>query len=324
MSPLDHTLFSDVADALGLQSPAFVEKDYYAIQLLKQFSEIALSDFNLCFAGGTCLSKAHLPTCRMSEDLDLKFSLHPDHNSLNNSQKKKLRRIFKSTISEIINRTDEFEIIESQSRDEGAYCVFSINYPRTHKHSSLRPELKLEFTEINQHFLKPNLSSIKSLYALATNQESEISAFLCDCVETILIEKFISLLRRTAEFSRGHSKDEDKTLIRHVYDLSLITSYKYNKSYAKKIFSEVVIGDQARFGNRHVEFKLNPHNEFMHGLKLLLDDHKYKHQYVNFLGPLVYHPNPPSWEEGIGSLKDLANSLLQKGVSKMVLSTPFI
>lgn len=32
MSAFDSTLFSDVADALGISSPVLVEKDYYAVQ----------------------------------------------------------------------------------------------------------------------------------------------------------------------------------------------------------------------------------------------------------------------------------------------------
>ncbi len=73
MSQLDPSLFADIADAIRLPSPAFVEKDYYAVQLLKSIAAIDLPDGKLIFAGGTCLTKVHLPTYRMSEDIDLKF-----------------------------------------------------------------------------------------------------------------------------------------------------------------------------------------------------------------------------------------------------------
>ena len=73
MKSFDPTLFADIADSLKIASPAFIEKDYYAVQLLKAISSIKLSEGKLIFAGGTCLTKVHLPTFRMSEDLDLKF-----------------------------------------------------------------------------------------------------------------------------------------------------------------------------------------------------------------------------------------------------------
>ncbi|MBL1276515.1 MAG: nucleotidyl transferase AbiEii/AbiGii toxin family protein [Ectothiorhodospiraceae bacterium] len=71
--PIDSTLFTDVADALGIAHPAIVEKDYYAIQLLKLLSAVETPDYQLVFAGGTCLAKAHQNTYRMSEDIDIKL-----------------------------------------------------------------------------------------------------------------------------------------------------------------------------------------------------------------------------------------------------------
>ena len=41
MTAFDPSLLPDIANAIGLQGPAFVEKDYYAIQLLKIISENA-------------------------------------------------------------------------------------------------------------------------------------------------------------------------------------------------------------------------------------------------------------------------------------------
>jgi len=70
---LDFTLFADVADTLGIAYPAIVEKDYYAVQLLKLLAGLDTPGYILVFAGGTCLAKAHQNTYRMSEDIDIKF-----------------------------------------------------------------------------------------------------------------------------------------------------------------------------------------------------------------------------------------------------------
>lgn len=62
----DPSLFADVADALGIKSPVIVEKDYYAVQLIKTLSSISFEDYSLVFSGGTCLAKhIEIPTaCR--------------------------------------------------------------------------------------------------------------------------------------------------------------------------------------------------------------------------------------------------------------------
>lgn len=49
--PIDPTLFADVADTLGIAHPAIVEKDYYAIQLLKLLSTLETLNYQLVFAG---------------------------------------------------------------------------------------------------------------------------------------------------------------------------------------------------------------------------------------------------------------------------------
>ena len=54
--PPDTSLFSDVADALGIAHPAIVEKDYYAVQLLKLLSTLEIPGYTFVFAGGTCLA----------------------------------------------------------------------------------------------------------------------------------------------------------------------------------------------------------------------------------------------------------------------------
>lgn len=60
MSNFGIDIFPDIADKLGLPSPAFIEKDYFAIQLLKLITQVNFANCKLYFSGGTCLSKTHL------------------------------------------------------------------------------------------------------------------------------------------------------------------------------------------------------------------------------------------------------------------------
>ncbi len=309
MNPLDPSLFADVADAIRLPSPAFIEKDYYAIQLLKAISEINLSDGKLIFAGGTCLAKAHFPTYRMSEDIDLKFVPGDGFVNLSDSQKRKFRSYFGSIIIKAVENSDLFKLINKDSSSEGRYRCLSVNYPKSHNHVALRPELKLEFTEVTAQHVLPITASIGSIYANVLKYPDEVHALACDHIETILVEKFVGLLRRTAEVERGYSDGDDATLVRHVYDLYLINAQGRSFSHIGDIFKQVVQKDIIQFGMRHTEFKSDPIAELLYGLGILTNDSKYKDRYEKFLGPLVYNANPPSWDSGIKSLIDVSTVL---------------
>ena len=67
---LNRDLILEVAGKFG-SKPAFIEKDWYAVQLLKVISEFKNDrGVNLVFSGGTSLSKGFGLIKRFSEDLD--------------------------------------------------------------------------------------------------------------------------------------------------------------------------------------------------------------------------------------------------------------
>lgn len=56
---LGRTIFEDVADAVGLNNPAIVEKDYFIVQLLQLVKNIELPHHDIVFSGGTALAGVH-------------------------------------------------------------------------------------------------------------------------------------------------------------------------------------------------------------------------------------------------------------------------
>lgn len=310
MTVFDPSLLPDIANAIGLQSPAFVEKDYYAVQLLKIISEIEIPEGRFIFAGGTCLTKAHLPTFRMSEDIDIKFIPSNDFLKQSDSQKRKIRSNLGTLILQSIEKSQLFSVINKESRSEGRYRCFSINYPKTYTHQSLRSELKLEFTEGAQEYYPSITASISSIYSNIIKQKPEIISLTCDHIKLIFVEKFVGLLRRIAEASRGYSENEDEALIRHIYDLHLIYTNKIDLTDISELIPKIITRDINQFGMRHKEFKENPIKELLFGLNLLINESNHKERYNAFLGPLVYNSKPPSWEQGVDTLQYLVNTLL--------------
>ena len=67
-------LIMEVALELGID-PAFVEKDWYVVQVIREIISIDLSGAQLIFTGGTALSKAHRLIQRFSEDIDFRLIL---------------------------------------------------------------------------------------------------------------------------------------------------------------------------------------------------------------------------------------------------------
>ncbi len=313
MQNIDVSLFADIADALALPGgAALIEKDYWAVQLLKQLIDSCETNWELCFAGGTCLAKAHLPTYRMSEDLDIKIIPKLPYSS--RSHAKHSRKKLKSTIYELIEKHSDFNIINYESRNEGAFKCFEISYPKAFANQNIRPDLKLELVEIDQHMISPISTKVGSIYADYATEKSgaEIQSIYCDKVETILVEKLLSLLRRTAEVSRGYidPEKEDLALVRHVYDLYLICKNGCDVKLVTNIFPAFLENEVIKFGNRHLEFKKDPNSELIHGLKEISSNNEHQKRYAQYLEPFVYHSNAPSWDEGIESLRDLAKLLL--------------
>ena len=60
----------------------------------------------------------------------------------------------------------------------------------------------------------------------------------------------------------------------------------------------------------HPEFRDAPQDELKHGLKLISAGGSFRERYDDFIGPLVYHPNPPTWKDVLNSLSSLASETL--------------
>lgn len=145
---IDPGLFHDVADALGIDSPAIVEKDVYAVQLLSLLSELHSETFELVFAGGTSLAKAYRKLFRMSEDIDIKLVPRDGvATGMSRTALKAARKAVLSDIEVIISRSHILAFdpgSEVIKRNEYRYAQFTVRYPRTQGSiSALRPDLKL-------------------------------------------------------------------------------------------------------------------------------------------------------------------------------------
>ena len=310
---LESRIFADVADALGIQYPEIIEKDYHIVQVLTVIADIELPHHELVFAGGTCLAKAYVPLHRMSEDIDIKIVPKPGFQEFARGKRKQSRKHVRQIIWDKIESSLNYQIDRDTrvTKDEYSYMTFMADYSATHTGlSALRPELKIELIE-TPIIQKEDYRAVRSIYAEVANEPAEIESIRCAGYESIGIEKFVSLLRRTAYLSRDNDAPDDAALIRHVYDLKLMDENELNIDVLAQLLPEVIEVDKNQFANRHDAFLANPEAELMHGLNCLLNNEIHENRYNEFLGPLVYNPPKFTWSEAMSNLQSMAGQLLQ-------------
>lgn len=309
----DSSLFADVADTLGLGNPAIVEKDYYVVQLLKLIGVLKLEYHQIVFSGGTALAKSSIKTNRMSEDVDLK--LIPNQALLDlpsRNTKRKVRKAVMQLVETMLENSTTFSIEEKPLiLDEYRYFSFDIRYPQEHKQAPcLRPFIKLEFVE-SALLHAPELRIVQSIYAQVIKSDIEIGEIACAAIIETQAEKLVSMMRRTATVARNCARDDDETLIRHIYDTYYIQQAKSsNGELLGKLVAKAIDLDIERFGNQHPQMVENPIDELRYGLQLLCDEPKFAERYNRYVSPMVYAANPVIWDDALAVFMKLANDVL--------------
>lgn len=302
--------FEMCADALGTL-PELVEKDYYAIKLLKVFLEHGFKGYECQFGGGTCLGKAHIDTQRMSEDVDVKLIPSFEVKMESRSKQRAIKKQNAKLLVSLINEHSEYTIsdVEPQFRDEYKSQAFYVTYPRRMRaySDSIKPDLQLELTECLD-LCPATTKSVSSIFTQFANVAPEIEHCRCVSLIWILAEKLISLLRRTAESSRDAAVKDDPFLIRHVYDIHLSLTHDIDNVKFKSLFEKVIAEDKQKY-RLHTQFSENPMRELAVGLGCLSEDPKFEQRFHNFIGPLVYREQDVAWKEALASVQNLFKTL---------------
>lgn len=312
-TPIDSSIFVDIADAIGLGNPAIVEKDYYVVQLLQLISVIEFEYHRLVFTGGTALAKSTIKTFRMSEDIDIKLVPNQKWQDLTSrSAKRKTRKSIEQYIESLITTNETFSIEgRTDIKDEYRYFSFDIRYPQMHLQSPcLRPFIKLEFIESNL-LGDPEPRNIQSIYSEVLNTSIEVNKMACAAIIETQAEKILSILRRTASAARNSEREDDDTLIRHIYDTYHIQqTLPSDIDSLSKFVARAIELDNKRFANQHPEMVSSPIEELRFGLQLLNNDPKFLTRYERYVTPMVYAEKPVSWVNAIEVFTKLTKKVL--------------
>lgn len=291
----DRELIQDAAIELGVDA-SFVEKDWYAVQLLRAILQIEeLEDVKLCFSGGTSLSKGFGLIQRFSEDLD--FFLR-ELKPLDRRQRRQLRKILKDGIEE------PFQVLKEESLNESRSMKFWIEYPKAFHSDSIRPHLQLELT-----FFQPRAETVKrEIRSFINELAQEESEATIDCVSAVetAANKLSALTWRVLSRDRS-SRNDDPSIIRHLHDLSALHDViMTNKSKFLKLAKESFQDDRNRGSSPHHSKQIV---DRIYSLKVKLSqDPEYKSEYQQFVMEMSYSDleESISFESALSRLDSIA------------------
>lgn len=305
--------FLEVSDALELGNPAIIEKDYWVVTLLAVLAKVSPEHHQMVFSGGTALAKSNVKILRMSEDVDIKLIPNQAFDELSRARKKAARKACVNEIQQAITQSELFTVEDRSVRDEYRYVEFELKYPQQFSQAPcLRPIIKLELIETIP-LLDVEPRSIQSLVAELYQQPQEVRAFDCVSIHATLVEKIISMLRRTMSVKRNMERSDDVALVRHIYDVHCITTLSMPElNEIDGLFKAVLEEDIARFGNQHAEFVANPKQELQLGLKELEENPIFRQRFQDFVTPMVFNTEPHDFDTCFASFKRIAVSLIEK------------
>lgn len=304
---LNEDVIQDIALELGV-APSFIEKDWYAVQLLALISELQIDrNVKMVFSGGTSLSKGYGLIKRFSEDLDFILTI-PDGSSLSAWQRKHFRR----EVVSAIQGDERFSINENEVLRGDNYRFFKIpiKYDRAFNGVFLRPYLQLEMTfmELKQPSRRMSICSMVS-EATKTTPELEI-----DCVSAIETagDKLSALTWRILVRDRANDKD-DPTMIRHLHDLAALEGVITD---AADIFVSSAKGsleqDKVRRGGDIIA-SMPVTDRLVNALKVLKEDDLYQKEYKWYVESMSYAVDDEQieFEEAVQALERITSLYLQ-------------
>lgn len=246
----------------------------------------------------------------MSEDVD--FKIQPkSKEAFSKSRLKNELKDFRALIrSKVV--LPELSVTNDVTRNEGKYQQITLKYPNLFSTDpTLRPDIKAEFTFANI-LLPTNELNVRTIIE---DTLKDVSIFkspstTCISIDETAIEKWVALTRRVMAIERKY-EDDDKTLIRHIYDLNAINLSNEVSSKFSEFAKTVIISDGIQFRNKHIEYASNPSHEIKQSLSILKNNPIWKGRYEEFIEAMVYNSiNVTSYDEAINQLENFSTNVI--------------
>lgn len=301
MKDLDEDLINEISLELGI-APAFIEKDFYVVELLKILKTFENEEVLIQFSGGTSLSKGFNLIKRFSEDIDFMIQVPNEWNRKNCGE-------LRDSIISKINRHDYFTVDpkDREFRDSNKFISFYVNYPKLFNDNALRQQVKIDYS-IKPIKLLPQNVNIKSWVADFLNEQEFVKMNCVAPLETA-VNKFSALLWKIDCKDRSkplHDKVyNEPTIVRHFYDLYALSKLVSDNKQVFIDLARKTYEDDKKRGNKERENILLP-NFCNLVLNKLFSDDIYREEYETYVTSMIYDKtNAPSFDLVIKNFKSL-------------------
>ncbi len=294
----------EVQEHFGLPSPALVEKDWYVVQALAALLAADIGPFVLAFGGGTALGRAHRLISRMSEDIDLKIVGARDPTR---AELRTVRERITTALLDLGFKFDPENPTHRTSRNNSRYTLYNLPYePINRGQGVLRPEIKIE-TAV-WPLREPAVAlPVSSFIAEAYRHTPELEAVQCVTVAQTSAEKFVALTRRVAAETGLPATERDPTLMRHIYDIHVISA-QCDPLLVAAMAREIMNSDAKEFGNQSPAYRDDCMSETKRALTALATDATYSAQYGQFSRDMIFG-DVTDYQTALATLRQLMGKL---------------
>ncbi|MEP6793920.1 MAG: nucleotidyl transferase AbiEii/AbiGii toxin family protein [Saprospiraceae bacterium] len=256
--------------------PVFLEKDWHVSLIVKALSKIQDEKFEPVFCGGTSLLHAYRLINRFSEDVDFRIISKDFQPSTRNE-----RRDFREKLFKELDKIPELQILQEtvQSRDSSRFFSAMFSYQnRFGDHNSLRPEIKIDGTFVENYLPGIEGRSVKSI----VGDYLPVDDVTINCLSLLetTSDKASALIWRVLSRDRTE-QDDDKTVIRHLHDLySLLDAFQDDFDSITSQLKPTYERDYRRGGglvNQDISIAATG------AIDILRSDHEYQREYESFV-----------------------------------------
>ena len=310
---LDSNNLRELAQATSIKlnlSQFAVEKDFYLTKAIQALSQVDDDFFELVFQGGTSLSKGYQVIRRLSEDADFRIIQKQIGVTLGkDAWRKKLRNFRYNLVKALKNVGFKIEPESIRVFYEGRYMSIHAQFAAPQKPVYLKPYLAIDCFA-GELVLRPFSRPITTLIKSTLRDKCEHGCFLMDCValDETAAEKWVALTRRVSN-SKLKSRQSDKHLVRHCYDLYQLSNSGLLTGEYIGIVQGIMKKDAQRFKEHNSAYSDNPLFESKLALNNLMSDSQWRDHWNYFLAQMVYDNNKPSFEDAIHHVQQISQNI---------------
>lgn len=234
MHQLTSEQISDAASELGL-SPAFLEKELFAVQALQVISNMETYSVQPIFTGGTSLSTAHNLIERFSEDIDFKL-VDRNYKGVSHDRVCAFCKELKEKLT-----SNGFTLKEEKEIKSFKFLKQDYSYNTAYEESDyIRPHLQIEISGEGDLRIPPTNVCVNSLIKRTFDIGLGNVNFNCVAPVEIASDKISSLTWRVLD-ERITSEPQ---MMRHLYDLwSLKDEISKHQRHFKDYSRDTIIKD---------------------------------------------------------------------------------